>query len=164
MENLLRNIIVYIFKNYPNPLELSKPRLVKIIYLIDWKNCIEHDKQTTPIQWYFNHYGPYVDDIINYIKSDTDTFNLKSTYNIYGGVSHSISLKEKITYDNNFLPEEGRKIIDFVIEKTFKLNWSEFISLIYSTYPISTQPKYTYLDLKSLSLEYKKTLKESTLA
>jgi hypothetical protein len=67
MKDLL-TLIIYIFKTYPKVEELSKPRLVKLIYLIDWKHAIDNGTQATNIQWYFNHYGPYVDDVIDLIK------------------------------------------------------------------------------------------------
>jgi hypothetical protein len=47
--------------------------------------------------------------------------------------------------------------LDFVIEKTKDLEWNDFIRLIYSTYPIVTQDKYSKLDLVSLAKEYQKT-------
>ena len=61
------DIVKYIFDKYPKPEELSKPRLVKIVYLIDWKTAVETGDQCTNVEWYYNHYGPYVEDVINVI-------------------------------------------------------------------------------------------------
>jgi hypothetical protein len=46
----LLNLIIYIFSNYPKVDELSKPRLVKLVYLIDWKHAIVNGRQSTSIQ------------------------------------------------------------------------------------------------------------------
>lgn len=48
------DLVRYIIKNYPNPEELSKARINKIMYLIDWKSAIENEKQITNIKWIFN--------------------------------------------------------------------------------------------------------------
>ena len=66
----LKNIIAYFCTNYPYQKELSKARLVKMLYLADWKNSIENGRQLTDTKWIFNQYGPYVNDIIDYLKSD----------------------------------------------------------------------------------------------
>jgi uncharacterized protein YwgA len=153
MKTKLLNIIIYIYENYPNISQLSKPRLVKLIYLIDWKNSIENKKQITNIKWYYNHYGPYVEDVIEEIKSNQDIFTVTSFQNGYG-ISDKISLNKNCII-NPTISKENKVIIDFVIEKTNKLNWNDFISLIYDTYPIKNNAKYTMLNLPSEAMEYK---------
>lgn len=154
MKTSLLDLIVYIFCNYPRIEELSKPRLVKLIYLIDWKSSIEHKRQVTQIKWYFNHYGPYVDDIINLIKESPEYFEVTSYHNSYGGVSDKIVLKKNAAV---VLPKPTKEVVDFVIDKTHKLSWSDFISLVYSTYPVKMNSKYTALNLVEGAKEYKKS-------
>lgn len=144
MKNLL-NLIIYIFKKYPNVDELSKPRLVKLIYLIDWKHSIDYGKQATSINWYFNHYGPYVDTVIELIKSNNEIFEVTSYQNIYGGgTSDKIKLtkNEEIEIDDSVMQAS-----DFIITNTAHKNWSDFINLVYSTYPVKNNSKYSYLNL-----------------
>jgi hypothetical protein len=156
MKNIL-NIVIYIFRNYPKVEELSKPRLVKLIYLIDWKHTIDNDRQATSINWYFNHYGPYVDTVIDLIKENEKVFNVQSTINSYGGVSDKIKLvsTEEVTID-----ESIKKSADFIIDNTADKNWTEFINLVYSTYPIKTNSKYTYLDLVADAIKFRKYRQE----
>ena len=150
------NLIRYIINEYPHKDELSEARLNKIIYLVDWKSAIDKGEKITNIDWMFNHDGPYVIEIENLIAED-DRFNIVSTRNIYGNEKNLITLKE----DKNFPEpnENDRKIIDFVIDKTRKFNWKEFIELVYSTYPIISQERGTTLDLVALANEYN-TIKE----
>lgn len=150
--NDIVKLVVYIFQNYPNVDELSKPRLVKLLYLIDWKHSIDYGQQATPIKWYFNHYGPYVDTVIDLIKSSPEIFNVKSRTNAYGGISDKIGLKKNI---NVVINDSVRKSTDFIILNTAKRNWTDFINLVYSTYPIRTNSKYTYLDLINNAKEFK---------
>ncbi|BDB67474.1 hypothetical protein Hc94105_1697 [Helicobacter cinaedi] len=146
----------YVVSQYPFPQELSKARLNKIIYLIDWKNTLEYGSQMTDIQWKFNHYGPYVDRIENELRGDS-RFKIENTLNIYGSPKNIVSLCE----DNNFIDPNAREkeIIDFIIDKTRKLLWNDFINLVYSTYPIISQEKGSMLDLVVLAKEYKEILK-----
>lgn len=150
----LRNIIIYFLKKYPNPAELSKPRLVKLIYLADWKYSIEKKSQITNINWFYNHFGPYVEEVINYIKQDTSSFDVTSTINAYGGSSDKIRLKDNVDFDESLLSKDIKETLDFVIEKTYNLGWSNFISLVYSTYPIQNSPQYSNLDLPKMAEEY----------
>jgi uncharacterized protein YwgA len=153
MEKLV-NILKYIYLNYPNINQLSKPRLVKIIYLLDWKHCLTFEKQATDIKWYFNHYGPYVEDVINVISARGDLFETKG-YPTQYGVSHKIIF----IGDHNIELDESIKVtLDFVIDKTNKLNWNEFINLVYDTYPVKVNPKYTDLDLVDISKKYKQII------
>ncbi len=141
----LLNLIIYIFRRYPNIDELSKPRLVKLIYLIDWKHSIDYGKQASPINWYFNHYGPYVDTVIELIKSNTDIFEVTSYQNIYGGgTSDKIKL---IKQDEIDLEDSIKQAADFIITNTAHKNWSDFINLVYSTYPVKNNSKYSFLNL-----------------
>lgn len=149
----LKEIITYLYINYPYKNELSKARLVKMIYLADWKSSILYGKQITDIEWYFNHYGPYVSDIVDTIRNDSD-FSIKSQVNAYGEHKELICLNAN--YAVPILSETTQIVLNFVIEKTHKLMWDDFINLVYSTYPVVTQPKYSKLNLVELSQEYLK--------
>lgn len=151
MNNLLK-LINYIYDKYPKLEELSKPRLVKLIYLIDWKYAIDNGHQFTEIRWYFNHYGPYVDDVINLIKSQKDYFVVKSYNNIYGNVSDKISRTHRLPLE---IDENVKSAADFIINNTFALNWSDFISVVYSSFPIKNNSQYTYLDLQRESENFR---------
>lgn len=148
----LLEIVNYIYEKYPKIEELSKPRLVKLIFLIDWKTAIDNGDQYTDIKWYFNHYGPYVDDVINMIKNQPEFFTVNSSPTAYGGASDKITRIKSLPIN---LDNSAKRSADFIIEKTWKLNWSEFISFVYSTYPIRNNPKYTFLDLKKEALRFK---------
>lgn len=152
----LEKLIRYILLNYPNVNELSKPRLVKLIYLIDWKYTIEQGQQYTNIQWYYNHYGPYVSDVIDLMKSRSEIFEVKSYNNAYEGITDKFTLLDRSTIT---LESEIKNITDLFIGHTFRLTWSDFINLVYSSFPIKTSLKYTTLNLPSMAIEFKKNIR-----
>lgn len=151
----LKDIIKYLFVNYPYKNELSKARVVKMVYLADWKYAITYGRQITDIQWYFNHYGPYVSDVINEIREDED-FTLTMVSNVLGEPKELIMVKENFV--NPEISPNVKDVLDFVIKKTAPLFWEDFIDLVYSTYPVVTQPRYSYLDLVELAKEYTKKI------
>ena len=151
----LNDVIKYLYLNYPYKNELSKARVVKMVYLADWKSAMLYQKQLTNINWYFNHYGPYVSDIINAIRSDSD-FTIDTQKNMYGETKELIRINEKNTQLT--LSDNVKHVLDFVIEKTAPLSWDDFIKLVYSTYPIVTQPRYSTLNLVQLASLYKQSI------
>jgi hypothetical protein len=52
------------------------------------------------------------------------------------------------------LDKEEKEILDFVIESSSTKNWDEFIKLVYSTWPIATEERYSKLDLAGLARAY----------
>lgn len=155
MKNL-EKLIRYILLNYPNLNELSKPRLVKLIYLIDWKFTIENGSQFTDIRWVYNHYGPYVNDVINLMKEKKAVFNVESYQNSYEGITDKFTLLDKTEI---LIDENLKKIADSFITLTYKLTWTEFINLVYSSYPIKSNLKYSTLNLEELAVEFKKNIR-----
>jgi len=148
----LKDTMVYIIKKYPHKCELSNARLTKMIYLADWKHAITYSTQISPINWHFDNYGPFVWDIKDTAKTNPDLFYTEDITNMYGSPKTIISLK-----NCEYIPaisESEMKSLDHVIDATQKLNWEQFIRLIYSTYPIIVSEKYVFLNLIEKAKEY----------
>src|SRR4051794_38716589 len=79
----LRDAMAYICRNYPHKDELSNARVTKMVYLADWRSAITRGKQLTDTEWKFDHYGPFVYDILD-IARDGPAFKVISTQNPYG--------------------------------------------------------------------------------
>lgn len=148
----LADIIGYLCERYPHKSELSKARLTKMVYLADWKSAIEHDRQLTDIEWFFNNYGPYVDDIWLTAFQD-ERFNLDHGQNVYGGVKETISLKKPFTPES--LSIEDKRILDHVVTQTERLYWNDFMKLVYSTHPVLTGTRGEHLDLDAAAQKYR---------
>lgn len=145
--------MAYICAKYAHPNELSNARLTKTIYLADWRSAILRGKQITEVEWEFSHYGPFVHDVMNVARSDP-AFEVVQTTNAYGSDSALIKLSEWGGLYSS-LTDEDKRILDDVMEITQPKYWSDFMRLVYSTYPILTQPRYSTLDLPTLAQEYK---------
>lgn len=149
----LRDAMAYVCVHYKHPEELSNARLTKTLYLADWRAALTLGRQITEVEWEFNHYGPFVHDVM-YVARNDDAFEVVSMTNAYGSDKELI----QIARPDVFLPElseEDKGIIDEVMEVTTSKYWKDFIRLVYSTYPILTQSRYSTLDLVRLAEEYK---------
>jgi hypothetical protein len=148
----LTQIIAYILDKYPHKMELSNARVTKMVYLSDWKSVLVRGCQISSIQWYFDNYGPFVWDISKAVEQDTTVFSIINDQTMFGARKMLFILKTKIDY--NLLSDDDMKIINFVIDTTSKLNWNEFIKLVYSTFPIVSSERYSNLNLSQKAIEF----------
>ncbi len=146
------DVIAYIIRNSPNKPDLSNARLTKMVYLADWRHAITQKSLITSINWYFDNYGPFVWDIKRTAEENPDIISISPQVNAYGNPKLLFGLNQE-NYDP-ILTLEEKGSLDHVIEKTKDLNWGEFIRLVYSTFPILTSERYTYLDLIKKAKEY----------
>lgn len=151
--NNLVDLIYFVIKNYPNKNELSKARLTKIIYLLDWKYTLDYWKQITSIDWYFDSYWPYVIDVVKTTES-TSLFKMKHYLNYFNNIWTIIEINDD-NYEPN-ISDDIKEIYDFIVNKTKKMNFNDFINFVYSTYPVQVSKRYTNMNLLELAQEYKK--------
>jgi hypothetical protein len=56
------------------------------------------------------------------------------------------------------LTDDEKELLDYVISSSASKNWDDFIKLVYSTYPIITQDRFSKLDLVKLAREYEQSI------
>lgn len=146
MKNKLKDVLSYIVKNYPYSDDLTKTRTTKLVYLVDWEYIKKYDHQLTNIEWFFDHYGPYVSDVLDEADKNR-TISIKKTKSNFGTVKYMVMpkfTKNDIVYN---LTADEIEVINDVIEKTKLLSWNQFIRYVYDTSPIKNSEKYEKLDL-----------------
>src|SRR5690554_4957820 len=131
--NNLRMLIRYFCLKYPYKTELSKARITKMVYLADWFHTQKYDKQITDINWVFNHYGPYVDDVHQSADADPE-IDVLHTSTVFGTPKVLVQAKNGLEIPD--IKSSHKEIADSVIESTKHLSFNEFVRYVYSTYPI----------------------------
>lgn len=138
----LTDVISYLYRQYPNRRELSKARLLGMLYLVDWKYALEHDSQLTGIEWSIDNNAPH-----------PDAYSLKSIENDFQNLM-------KLSYVPRESPRDidSRVVntIDFVINSSAALSLNEFTRLIYSTFPVITQRQVEKPDFGESAKKYRK--------
>jgi hypothetical protein len=150
----LHDVMAYLIQNYPATMnhELSNARLTKMVYLADWHQAITNGRQVTGIKWYFDNFGPFVRDVEMTALRRNDLFSIDLGSNMYGQPKKSFSLRDP-HYKPRISASEASSL-DHIIEVTKRLYWEDFIKLVYSTHPIASSDRYSYLDLVSKAAEY----------
>jgi hypothetical protein len=149
----LRDVVAYVIRHYPHAGELTKGRLTKIVYLIDWASAVRRGRQVTDIKWVFDHHGPFVYDVYDMAESDR-AFRVSDAKNAYGSDIRVIGLRDPSGFQR--LDAETTAIIDDVIAKVSPMNWSVFIAHVYGTYPIRSVERYNPLPLVALAREMRR--------
>lgn len=156
----LHDIVAYLCAKYPirRRGDLSKARITKMVYLADWKSALEHGRQMTDVAWYFNHYGPYVKDVIHAVERSPD-FDVEQGETMYGSEKEVVRLLNPRPEWPSLGPED-RAVLDHVIAQTEDLYFNDFVRLVYSTYPVASQPRYSTFDLPELADDYRAQRRE----
>ena len=150
----LKDVMVYLIGHYPSGIqhELSNARLTKMVYLADWHQAINHERQITDIKWYFDNYGPFVRDVEREASKSKDVFCVDLGSNMYGQPKKMISLRSGAGATE--LTEAEIQSLDHIISITQKLYWDDFIKVVYATHPIASSERYSFLNLVEKSQEY----------
>lgn len=148
--NKLQKIVAYFCMNYSYKDELSKARLTKLVYLADWFSSLLDGKQMTDVKWVFNHYGPYVDEVVDSVSS-VHGFNVEEKNTMYGTPKYVISYIGGGDID---ICDREKNILDAVIKKTRSMYFNDFIKYVYSTYPVKSSERYSDLNLVELAKKY----------
>lgn len=133
---------------------LPNARLTKLLYLADWHLSIKAGRQVTPVQWYFDNYGPFVWDVIRTAEQAPDIFEVAKDHTAFGNPRTVIRLKAKPSVK---LTAEEQQSLSHVVATTAGLSFEQFLRLVYSTHPIVTSQRYSQLDLRKKADEYKAT-------
>lgn len=149
MNKKLHDLMALLYSKISHKADLSKARLTKLVYLADWKMSQKHGRTISNIEWLFNHYGPYVDDIVN-LARDSPDFNLIITRNTYGSIKEQIQFTGE-TNNCNSIDDDELKVIDEVAHETDPMYFNEFIEHVYSTYPVRESSRYSVLDLPKMA-------------
>ncbi|MEW4529404.1 Panacea domain-containing protein [Maioricimonas sp. JC845] len=148
----LRDIMTYLCEHYPYKDDLSRAKLTKLVYLADWKSAIDHGRQMSNIEWYFDNYGPFVWKVWDTASENPETFEIEKSENMFGNPKHVIRLTGRAAPAS--LEPEEQAVLDHVISTTKDLGWNDFIKLVYSTYPVVSSERYSQLDLVKKAREY----------
>ncbi len=149
----LRDVIRYFVQNYPYSDDLTKTRLTKMVYLTDWFSAQQNKRTVTDIVWFFDHYGPYVTDVIDCASRDKE-LKVKSSSTVYGTPKTLIATKHpEASIDIPSLNDDDERLMQKVIDETKNFSWTKFIDYVYSTWPFVTQQRYSELDLVKLARE-----------
>jgi hypothetical protein len=155
MEKVI-DILIYLYKSYPNSNQLSYSRTMKLIYLIEWRYGILKFEKLTDIQWILTQYGPYYSNLIN-IMQDSSSFDIETKFEANN--KQEIIIKFLNNKQNLPLKEHTMNVINFVIYHCSEMSWSELNNLVNSTYGIVNSNINEVINIEYLAKKYKNVIK-----
>lgn len=145
----IHDLIYWVCAKHRNPSVLSKARMTKLAYLADWKMAEEYGQTITEIDWEFNHYGPYVPDVVEVAMSSNE-IAIESAETMYGTPKEVFRLLQPRIDIRALTPDEAA-IIDQVIDETRYMSFAKFIDHVYDTFPVKNTPRYNLMNLPDLA-------------
>jgi hypothetical protein len=146
----VREVIGYLCSR--NKLPLSKMRLAKLLYLADWTNAQKYGQQLTDLQWRFNRYGPYADnvDIVELARNSKD-FDILRVKDSFGSDTDFVKCLVEKPYKD--LSSTARETLDSVLHDYYAEPFQAFSDSVLRTYPLLSQKPDLELDLPKLAQE-----------
>jgi|GEM_PF-6218327 len=129
-----------------------------IVYLSDWKSCLEFQKPITPIRWKHGEIGPEADiDLSNFIRPERLSIKQKISdlWNNFFKLSKAKTQRLKINEE---------KIVEELMVKLSEMPLSEVYRLANSTFPMITTSTDDKLKLREFSNRYKHSHLKATLS
>ncbi|GEM_PF-1829163 len=158
MERVI-NILDYLYVNYPNSNQLSISRVMKLLYLIEWRFAITKFDKLTDIEWLQTEYGPFY-------KSLRSIFNESSNFEVIIKIDNNNKEQLVINFlnkkDNFNLGKDTSDVIDFVIAHCKNFSWTELNTLVNSTYGVLNTPQGQLINIVGLAKQYIKEYKKNS--
>lgn len=151
MERVI-NILDYLYLQYPNSNQLSISRVMKLLYLIEWRYAITKFEKLTDIEWMQTEYGPFYNSL-------RIIFNESSNFEVSIKLDDNKKEQTVITFlnkkENLNLNEETKEVVDFVIKHCTDFSWKELNNLVNSTYGVLNTQQGQIIDVRGLARKYK---------
>jgi 3-dehydroquinate synthase class II len=151
MERVI-NILDYLYLQYPNSNQLSISRVMKLLYLIEWRYAITKFEKLTDIEWMQTEYGPFY-------KALRGIFNESSNFEVSIKLDDNNREQTVIVFlnkkENSDLKEETKEVVNFVIVHCKDYSWSELNNLVNSTYGVLNTQQGQIIDVVNLAIKYR---------
>jgi hypothetical protein len=134
-------VVTYLSSRHPQDIELTDERMLLLLYLADWRSAITRKVPVTDITWRVEDFGPQPDAVLSCAMSSHDR---KAMSRRSAEAAHEA---ESLTADE-------REVIEFVLGSAAHKSQQDLVRLVYSTFPIMTQPKHAPLSLVALAERY----------
>jgi Protein of unknown function (DUF4065) len=152
--NSLNDVLLYLYQKHPNPLGLGISRAMKLLFLADWKSCVEVGSPVTEAVWINRGQLPFSSQVV---KAITDNPNFEIEYK--GPREESIENLDFIIVlkpltSSYKIPENHQKTLLSVIKETALMNWRDLNEQVRATFPFLAFDTPERLNLVELAKQY----------
>lgn len=151
------DLAVHLIQSYKSN-RVARSRLIKSIYLCDWKSCLADGHQMTSAEWTLEDCGPYSPEIAKRIEERDDLFRIERKIVGYETVKY-VSLVSDNPVANS-LTVRDLEIINFVINRMNLDSYSHLNAVVNSTFPAYFCAIGETIDMVKLAQRYSNQLSE----
>lgn len=148
-----QHVIEYVSKFYRGPYELDPWRMLLVLYLADWRSALERERPVTDIKWRVADIGP-VPENLGIIRAKIEA-TMQAPPDFSSIKDPSLAIPDNVC----LLSQDESEIVDFVIERVASRDVGKLSQLVFSTFPLMTQPMSAPLNLVALAKKYKAELR-----
>ena len=147
----VHSVLSYLSSIHRNDIELDRHRALLLLYLVDWRSAITRQEPVTDVTWKVEDIGPQPDSayVLSGVMSSAD----------WNAITNR-SRRETDRPPTDIATAE-REVIDFVAKTAGNKSDEELMRLVYSTFPVMTQPKHAPLNLVALAERYNREYRYS---
>ena len=151
MERVI-NIIDYLYLNYPNSNQLSLSRVMKLLFLIEWRFAITKFEKLTDVEWMQTEYGPFYKALRNIINESS---NFEISIKLDDNNREQIVIVFLNKKEDINLNEETKEVVNFVIVHCKDYSWSELNNLVNSTFGVLNTQQGHIIDVVNQAIKYR---------
>ena len=153
--NALKDIIWAILEH-----KMKLPRLIKAVYLVDWKCAISGSSRPCGLNWVYGPCGPTDEQIFTCVKSVPELFSVEENEVKSGDSTCIITTITRTTIEYApVLSDDVTRAINHVLKVAMPKKWEDLSILVSSTYPIMKSSMFDNLDIDRFSKEYRDVLR-----
>lgn len=131
-------------------------RLIKEVYLVDWKCAFNYPPRPCSFSWTYGPCGPTSRKVRECIERHPELFKTEETQNSLG---ISIVTIYKLNVDHAPSLSPGVKsAVDLVTKTSTPKDWESLSRLVSSTYPIMQSSMFDELNMEKFAKEYQEIL------
>lgn len=134
MSKKISTVIQYIINNFPSNHKLDGRLIAQLVYLSDWKMCIEEKERLIDVQWQLEKTSFYNEKVNHLIQKE-------------------LARKTK-RINNNKLSDNYKQFIDFSLDFANRKIRHDITLVVVSTYPALTTELYTDFDIIEKAIKY----------
>ena len=133
------------------------PRLIKEVYLVDWKCAFAYPPRPCKFAWVYGPCGPTSNEILKCIQQHSNLFRIEERQNS-AGIQVQTIFKREVEHSAS-LSMGVPLAIDLVLRVAAPKDWEALSLLVSSTYPIMRSSMLDELELERFAEEYREVLR-----
>ncbi len=153
----IHDIVYALIEQYPRKDYCFRSRIIRLVYLVDWKSLLRYNHRVMTIPWYYDaKRGPYNPIIEKSIEARKDLFYFSDIEN---AETHAQKRIYYLKPEAKYMPQLDAKVMSViaeVVEITKDMGWQQFNTVVHSTYPLITGVRGRLINLEIALNEYKR--------